>query len=105
MKKWILIGSCLLFILCIGCSGPQVRIANESSVDIESVQVKNTVWSNILVGTKSGHKTVETGQFTAYVTIGGNTVNMGTGEIPSAAILPVKLTLTVTDDSADIQMD
>jgi hypothetical protein len=105
MKKWILAGGCLLIFLCVGCSGPMVRIDNESSVNIDSVQVKNTVWDNILVGTKTDYKTVETGQFTAYVTISGNKVDMGNGEIPSAAILPVKLTLTVTDTTVDLKMD
>ena len=104
MKRCLLLGSCLLLFICIGC-GPQVRIANESSVNIDSVQVKNTVWSNLSVGSKSDYKTVETGHFNAYVTIGSTTVNMGSGDIPSAAILPVKLTLTVTDSSADIEMD
>jgi hypothetical protein len=111
MRKVLLLSICFSFLLlCIGCEAGggkiQLRLKNSSSYNLDAVHVNEVGWTNVARATTTTYKEIQPGNFTVQVTIGSQTVTLGSGSFTAGGSMDVsKFTLDIGDSSTTLTKD
>ena len=92
-------------VVLVGCGKTQLRVRNDSPVDIAGVSVGTCHWTNITSGMTTPYQTIGDGHADVYITILSSNVLLGGVDIVGSTILSTNWTVAMTTTACTINRD